>query len=371
MYPFALPFTINCTGYFPTYSDVCSKTPDWEKILKTDQVLFDISSVDKNRILPSKPAFDGNYPKDDFVEMPFCDSSRWLTIKSKICDTLFENFNELQAAIASYCPSIKSMKCLVAFFIAYPEEKVNFFESLLFKMQKILKNSPKVLTEAPCLLKNGMNKSIWITQEQCATALVLSFFFCWPESSIRWSQSKNATYNMMNFDHIFQYPSSYNDQIFPRLQCFLHYFKRVTNERPVGVISLKRVSAYEFPDLKDKSKKWHDVCFVPDGLIEDQGRNNVQVDFADEFIGGLTLRWDTLQEEIRFLISPELTVAQLFFEKMSDSEAIIITGAERFSRYSGYSKSFRFRGNFVDTQIRDCYRRKCTQILAIDAVNYR
>ncbi|CBY34501.1 unnamed protein product [Oikopleura dioica] len=212
--------------------------------------------------------------------MPFCDSARWLTIKSKICDTLFENVNELQAAIASYCPSIKSMKCLAAFFIAYPEEKVNFFESLLPKMQKILKNSPKVLTEAPCLLKTGMNKSIWITQEQCATALVL---------------------------------------------------------------------------LERQVEK---VCFVPDGLIEDQGRNNVQVDFADEFIGGLTLRWDTLQEEIRFLISPELTVAQLFFEKMSDSEAIIITGAERFSRYSGYSKSFRFRENFVDTQIRDCYRRK-------------
>ena len=101
-----------------------------------------------------------------------------------------------------------------------------------------------------------------------------------------------------------------------------------------------------------------------------KGRNNIQLDFADEFIGGLTLRWDTLQEEIRFLISPELTVAQLFFEKMSDSEAIIITGAERFSRYSGYSQSFRFRGNFVDTQPRDGYGRKGTQILAIDAVNY-
>ena len=40
---------------------------------------------------------------------------------------------------------------------------------------------------------------------------------------------------------------------------------------PVGVISFKRVCASEFPDLKDKSKKWHDVCFVPDGLIEDKG----------------------------------------------------------------------------------------------------
>ena len=266
------------TDCFPKFSDVCPKTPDWEKILETDQVLFDLSSVDQNRIRPSKTDFDGNYSTEDFVEMPFCNSARWLTIKSKICDPRFENVNELEAAIASYCSSVKTLKCLAAFFAAYPADKVTFFDSLLPKMQKILKNAPKILTEAPCLLKSGMNKSIWMTQEQCAAALVLSFFCCWPKSSIRLFQSKNATYNMMNFDHIFQYSAAYNDQIFPRLHCFLHYFKRVTDEMPVGVISFKRVCASEFPDLKDKSKKWHDVCFVPDGLIEDIGMGFLELD---------------------------------------------------------------------------------------------
>lgn len=261
---------MNSAGYFPKYSDVCPKTPDWEKILETDQVLFDVSSVDEDRIRPSKPVFGGNYSNAESIEIPYSSRARWEFIKSKLCDPQFENVNELESAITSICPSVKSLKCLAAFFNAYPEESRNFFQSLLPKMQKILRNAPRVLTVAPCLLKTGMNKSIWMTQEQCATALVLSFFCCWPESSIRIYQSKDATYNMMNFDHIFQYPSSYFSQIFPRLQCFLHYFKRVTDEMPVGVISFKRVCASEFPDLKS-NVKWRDVCFVPEGLIEDQG----------------------------------------------------------------------------------------------------
>jgi hypothetical protein len=149
---------IDSTGCFYKFSDVCPKTPDWEKIFETDQVLYDTSSIDQNRIRTSKTDFDGNYSTEDFVEMPFCNSARWLTIKSKICDPQLENVNELEAAIASYCPSVKTLKCLAAFFGAYPAERVTFFDSLLPKMQKILKNAPKILTKAPFLLKSGMNK---------------------------------------------------------------------------------------------------------------------------------------------------------------------------------------------------------------------
>ena len=258
---------------FPTYYDACPKTPDseWEKVLETDQVLFDVTSVGKDRILPSKKIFNGDYSKDDFVEMPFSDRSYWQMIKTKICDAQFENISQLETAITSYNKSIRSLKCLDAFFKTFPDEQSFFFESLLPKMQKIVRNALNILAEAPCLLKTGMNKSIWMTQEQCATALVLSFFCCWPESRIRMYKSQNATYNHINFDHIFQYSSNYYGQIFPRLQCFLHYFKRVTDEMPVGVISFKRICASSFPDLKNPNIKWQEVCFVPDGLIEGKG----------------------------------------------------------------------------------------------------
>lgn len=40
-----------------------------------------------------------------------------------------------------------------------------------------------------------------------------------------------------------------------------------------------------------------------------------------------------MQEEIRFAICPELTVSMLLCAYMKDDEAIILTGAERFSNY--------------------------------------
>jgi poly(ADP-ribose) glycohydrolase len=39
----------------------------------------------------------------------------------------------------------------------------------------------------------------------------------------------------------------------------------------------------------------------------------------------------------------------LFCAKMDDNEAIIITGAERFSNYSGYGGSFDWKSDHRDT----------------------
>lgn len=44
------------------------------------------------------------------------------------------------------------------------------------------------------------------------------------------------------------------------------------------------------------------------------------------FIGGGVLGYGSVQEEIRFLICPELLVSQLFSQQMQPTEAIVITG---------------------------------------------
>ena len=46
------------------------------------------------------------------------------------------------------------------------------------------------------------------------------------------------------------------------------------------------------------------------------------------------------------------------------------SGCEQYSRYSGYSNSFRFEGNYIDTTPRDAYGRRLCQIVAIDATPY-
>ncbi|KAK9091676.1 hypothetical protein Sjap_024853 [Stephania japonica] len=104
------------------------------------------------------------------------------------------------------------------------------------------------------------------------------------------------------------------------------------------------------------------------GLIEDQKVEAVEVDFANKYLGGGALFRGCVQEEIRFMINPELIVGMLFLPRMADNEAIEIVGAERFSNYTGYASTFRFSGNHQDEKPVDCMGRRKTRITAIDAL---
>lgn len=111
------------------------------------------------------------------------------------------------------------------------------------------------------------------------------------------------------------------------------------------------------------------VC--DEGTIEDDGAGLLQVDFANKFLGGGVLNYGCVQEEIRFVICPELLVSRLFTEKLEDNECMIIMGCERFSVYTGYASTFQFLRPYVDdTPFDSSKRRKCT-IVAIDAEPFR
>ena len=74
------------------------------------------------------------------------------------------------------------------------------------------------------------------------------------------------------------------------------------------------------------------------------------------------------QEEIRFSINPECLVSMLICESMLDNEAILIRGAEQFSKYSGYGFEFQFNGPHVDKNPIDEHNVRCVSIVAIDAI---
>lgn len=78
--------------------------------------------------------------------------------------------------------------------------------------------------------------------------------------------------------------------------------------------------------------------------------------------------WGCVQEEIRFVICPELMVTMLVTEALDDTEALIITGVEQYSKYKGYSSTFKWAGDFVDETPRDNCGRRRTSVLAIDAL---
>jgi poly(ADP-ribose) glycohydrolase len=111
------------------------------------------------------------------------------------------------------------------------------------------------------------------------------------------------------------------------------------------------------------------VEVIKDGGIEDSV-GSLQIDFANCHLGGGVIEGGCVQEEIRFSINPELTCAMLFCENMTDLEAIVLTGAERFSNYNGYGSSLRFGGNHVDETERNEDGTVCTSIAAIDAMSY-
>ena len=64
-----------------------------------------------------------------------------------------------------------------------------------------------------------------------------------------------------------------------------------------------------------------------------------------------------VQEEILFLIYPELLMSKVICARMEKSESVVITGAKRYSNYSEYSAKTKFAGEFEDTQPLDSFGR--------------
>ena len=90
----------------------------------------------------------------------------------------------------------------------------------------------------------------------------------------------------------------------------------------------------------------------------------IQADFANKYLGGGVLSRGCVQEEIRFVISPELIVACFLCDPMTDTDAIAISGSRQYTRYTGYSESFACIGRRADDYpIDEC-------VLAIDALPF-
>lgn len=73
------------------------------------------------------------------------------------------------------------------------------------------------------------------------------------------------------------------------------------------------------------------------GLIEDEYKNGIMVDFANKNIGGGVLNNGAVQEEILFCVFPELVTLICLCEQLGEQEAVIISGVRKINRYTGYS----------------------------------
>ena len=206
-------------------------------------------------------------------------------------------------------------------------------------------------------------------------------------------------------------------------RCLLHYFGRVATtspswsarrvrfERLVGDTSELELEGF----WTDAEQELCEVQASAEGTIEDAGTGALQLDFANKNVGGGVLRNGSVQatwkrggggqerervgmerhgvccapshphpesiqpsprpissglrqEEIRFLICPELIVSRLLVEVLSDNEALLLSGFERFASYSGYASTFAFGGAYVDAAV--AASESC-HLLAVDATHFR
>ncbi|XP_010314791.1 poly(ADP-ribose) glycohydrolase 1-like isoform X2 [Solanum lycopersicum] len=270
------------------------------------------------------------------------------------------------------------------------DEAAKWFEEVVPQLAKLLLRLPLLLETHYENADDGVLKGVktglrllesqepgivFLSQELIGALLACALFCLFPTSH---RGAKHLP--MINFDHLFACLHDHYEEAFDnKLKCIVHYFGRICSSMPAGYVSFERKvlslqfspSCIPYPKEKLWSQSNISLCHYEisvSGLIEDQSREAIEVDFANMYLGGGALVRGCVQEEIRFMINPELIAGMLFLPCMADNEAIEIVGTERFSSYTGYASSFRFNGDYVDKKDIDVLGRRKTRIVAIDAL---
>jgi poly(ADP-ribose) glycohydrolase len=147
-----------------------------------------------------------------------------------------------------------------------------------------------------------------------------------------------------------------------KLRCIVHYFSELPYDlNQPRSIEIERKAMLVLPDWSASTTKLCSNLVCDEStLIEDSSPSNIHVDFANRMIGGgvlghvsfcafalrLSFCQGCIQEEILFVVKPECLVSLLFVGQLRGNEVAFIRGAKRFSAYTGYSKTFRFVGNY-------------------------
>ncbi|KIH62945.1 poly glycohydrolase [Ancylostoma duodenale] len=255
-------------------------------------------------------------------------------------------------------PWIKSFDGLLGFMdgLSVAEEREAL--DIMAGIAKLAVNAKFIITAPLPLLTANRPGSVTLSQEQCACLLAHAFYCTF--------RRERHNYNRINFAGIFH---GSNPLSHVKLRFILNYFSLVLKRMPTGCVSFRRevVEKDGIPNWEEDETSIPLVAVASDGSIEDS-YGCLQVDFANEYIGGGVLNYGAVQEEIRFLICPEMIVSCLLCEKMGPFEAIHIVGAQRYSDYTGYGETLEWaRLENYGFEPRDCFRRVICEVVAMDA----
>ncbi|XP_026315833.1 poly(ADP-ribose) glycohydrolase [Hyposmocoma kahamanoa] len=353
-------------------------------------VLYHISNDGNIGDRPPKPHRGRDIWDNGHVRLPCSDKSlypvedsngetylkkRWEMIEEALRKPI-SNSHKLADAILSYNIKFKDkwkFRALHTLFNEHLDEDESnyFFNSTLPLIAKLALDLPKLVQAPIPLLKQDKNHSISLSQQQIASLLANAFFCTFPRRNSNKRTSEYSAYPHINFSSL--YESEGHGDILEKLKCICHYFRRVCTKVPGGVVTLSRrwVPPRSCPAWAQSGAALAALPLHVDaqGTIEDAS-GLIQMDFANMYLGGGVLGHGSVQEEIRFVICPELMISMLFTEVLGPNEALIIIGCERYSRYVGYGHGFGWAGDFRDEAPRDSSGRKRCAVLALDALPF-
>ncbi|OWF39385.1 poly(ADP-ribose) glycohydrolase-like [Mizuhopecten yessoensis] len=246
------------------------------------------------------------------------------------------------------------------------KERQHFFSKTLKEMVRLALNLPNLCTQPIPLLKKGRSRSVTFSQQQISCLLANAFFCTFPRRNARQKTSEYSNYPSINFNSLFD--GEPDPKKLEKLRCIMNYFRRVTTTVPTGTVTFVRQTVEKCPEWHKLDTSLRGLHVSAEGTIEDDGLGMLQVDFANKYLGGGVLGQGCVQEEIRFLICPEMIVSRLITECLEKNECLIMKGCERFSDYDGYARTFRWKENYEDKTPRDNWGRLCTDVVAIDAL---
>ncbi|CAM9677630.1 unnamed protein product [Lampetra planeri] len=316
----------------------------------------------------------------DHVRMPFCDQSvhqaqnmkdsfhRWEEIERTLLID-FKSSHDIEKAIKLYNPKYANQwnfDCLHTFF-KKERNAAELLSTVVPRMARLALRLPILCTMPLPLLRRDTGLMLTISQEQAACLLANAFFCTFPRRNATGPRSEYSAFPDINFNRLFEGKS---DRKLEKLSAIFHYFCQVCTKMPTGLLTFHRKKLETKVEWERSRKLLTNLKVQNAGTIETEGKGMLQVDFANKYVGGGVLGNGLVQEEIRFIINPELIVSRLFTEVLGPSECLIVTGTERFSNYTGYGDTFRYNGPYVDDTPRDAWMRRQTEIVAIDAIHF-
>lgn len=250
-----------------------------------------------------------------------------------------------------------------------------FFQKLLPFLADLVLETEKLFPSPIKILKQNVHSSLKLSKKQLS-CLIAHMFFC----TLHKQNNSNLRLDC-NFSNLYKGSQKSNIKL-EKLKCIYNYLRRIYKDHLQNIQNDRQFIIFERLVYKSKIHGDIDVRFwesnktqMKDCIIKDTGKlegedDSIQVDFANRMIGGGVLDGGCVQEEIRFLVSPETFGSLLFAESLLDHEALMIIGTEKYNKYDGYSDTFVFAGNVRDTTQIDHSNVRKSMILAIDATDF-